>query len=111
MGVPACGGQVYGVRDKLFLPNFAAKAGLLRVFGDGNNVISFTAADNCAHAMILASSRLAQEGVNGAVSGSFYIVTDGGEIIWRRSPAPLWVPRTCKAGANATANPIGEFVS
>lgn len=75
--------QVYGVRDRLFLPSFAAKARLLRIFGDGNNIISFTAADNCAHAMVLAAAALAEQGSSGPASGSFYIVTDGcAQLFW-----------------------------
>lgn len=75
--------QVYGVEDRLFLPALlrAAAAGRLRVFGPGDNLISWTAADNAAHAHILAAAALLR-GLPG-VAGEFFVVTDtGAGFLW-----------------------------
>lgn len=67
--------QVYGPRDTLFLPSLlqTAKSGKLRVFGDGNNIISFTHVDNYCHGLILGAEALYP---NSPALGKFYIVTD-----------------------------------
>ena len=46
--------QVYGPHDKLFLPNLldAAGKGLLRIFGNGKNMVSFCHVDNYCHGLI-----------------------------------------------------------
>jgi nucleoside-diphosphate-sugar epimerase/sterol desaturase/sphingolipid hydroxylase (fatty acid hydroxylase superfamily) len=75
--------QVYGPADTLFLPSFmvTAKAGLLRVLGNGQNLISFTHTDNCAHAHILAYNAIASH--TSKAAGKYYIVTDGGaQYMW-----------------------------
>jgi len=75
--------QVYGNDDRLFVPALMekAKSGLLRVMGDGENLVSFTHADNCCHALILAVNSLADpESPSG---GQRYFVTDGGKLnLW-----------------------------
>ena len=74
--------QVYGPRDPLFLPSIlaAARAGKLRIFGDGGNRISFTHVDNYCHGLILGAEALYP---GSSVLGRFYIVTD-------REPQLLW---------------------
>eukprot|EP00638_Chattonella_subsalsa_P000021 CAMPEP_0117742988 /NCGR_PEP_ID=MMETSP0947-20121206/5860_1 /TAXON_ID=44440 /ORGANISM="Chattonella subsalsa, Strain CCMP2191" /LENGTH=285 /DNA_ID=CAMNT_0005559589 /DNA_START=93 /DNA_END=947 /DNA_ORIENTATION=- len=68
--------QVYGPRDPLFLPNLlqAMGRGQLRIFGKGQNKVSFCHVDNYCHGLIL--------GFDALYAGSpalrnFYIVTDG----------------------------------
>jgi len=70
--------QVYGPLDRLFLPNFleTAKNGRLRILGTGENIISFTHVDNCAHAHILAAKALVDH--KSAPAGKYYTITDGG---------------------------------
>lgn len=70
--------QVYGPRDSLFLPNLmlASQSGKLRVFGAGNNEVSFTHVDNYCHALIIAQDKLFP---GSPALGKFYIVTDGGK--------------------------------
>lgn len=67
--------QVYGPRDALFLPNLleAAGSGKLRIFGDGNNMISFCHVDNYCHGLILGAEALYP---GSPALGKFYIVTD-----------------------------------
>ncbi len=75
--------QVYGPTDRLFLPSFleTARNGRLRILGTGDNLISFTHTDNCAHAHILAAKALT--GPSAAPAGKYYIVTDGGaQYMW-----------------------------
>jgi nucleoside-diphosphate-sugar epimerase len=75
--------QVYGPMDRLFLPAFMETAanGRLRVLGTGQNLISFTHTDNCAHAHILAAKKMTKASV--APAGKYYIVTDGGaQYMW-----------------------------
>ena len=75
--------QVYGPEDRLFLPSLlrAAASGRLRVFGPGDNLISWTSADNAAHAHILAAAALLR-GVPG-VAGEFFVVSDtGAGFLW-----------------------------
>jgi nucleoside-diphosphate-sugar epimerase len=69
--------QVYGPRDALFLPNLlhAAKTGKLRIFGRGENDVSFTHVDNYCHALILGHDALHK---GSPALGKFYIATDGG---------------------------------
>mmetsp|Transcript_11499 Transcript_11499/g.32615 ORF Transcript_11499/g.32615 Transcript_11499/m.32615 type:complete len:353 (+) Transcript_11499:119-1177(+) len=69
--------QVYGPRDPLFLPSLlhAAKTGKLRIFGNGNNDVSFTHVDNYCHALILGYDALFR---GSHALGKFYIATDGG---------------------------------
>ncbi len=105
----AHGAQVYGDQDRLFLPSMlgAAASGRLRIFGAGDNLISWWVprpaeimcvsihgrrchVDNCCHAHILAAAKLAQKAPVGdecmsmhvddaqGVAGEFFIVTDGG---------------------------------
>lgn len=68
--------QVYGPRDGLFLPNLLETAGTgkLRIFGAGENLISFTHVDNYCHGLILAEEALFP---GSPALGKFYIVTDG----------------------------------
>ena len=75
--------QVYGPTDRLMLPNFleAATTGRLRILGTGENLISFTHIDNCAHAHILAAKALTDH--KAAPAGKYYVVTDGGaQYMW-----------------------------
>jgi nucleoside-diphosphate-sugar epimerase len=67
--------QVYGPRDGLFLPNLleTAGSGKLRVFGDGENIISFCHVDNYCHGLILGEEALYP---GSPALGKFYIVTD-----------------------------------
>jgi len=46
--------QVYGPNDYLFLPNLLESAGkgLLRVFGSGENMVSFCYVDNYCHGLM-----------------------------------------------------------
>jgi nucleoside-diphosphate-sugar epimerase len=68
--------QVYGPRDGLFLPNLieAAASGKLRIFGKGDNLISFCHVDNYCHGLILGGEALYP---GSPALGKFYIVTDG----------------------------------
>jgi sterol-4alpha-carboxylate 3-dehydrogenase (decarboxylating) len=84
--------QVYGKEDRLFLPALleAAARGSLRIFGPGDNLISMCAAENAAHAHILAAAALAR-GAKG-VGGEFFIISDtGATYLWDTS-APLPPP-------------------
>lgn len=75
--------QVYGPRDGLFLPSLLATAGTgkLRIFGNGNNSISFCHVDNYCHGLILGYEALYE---GSPALGKFYIVTDGpGVQFWR----------------------------
>ena len=77
--------QVYGEKDRLFMPNVlkAAESGLLRVFGDGENIVSFTYVENIAYALVLASNTLIGENYRDC-AGKFYVVTDGNaEFFWK----------------------------
>ena len=71
--------QVYGPRDGLFLPSLleTAGSGKLRIFGDGQNKISFCHVDNYCHGLILGGEALYP---GSAALGKFYIVTDGGSL-------------------------------
>ncbi len=68
--------QVYGPRDGLFLPSLlaAAGSGKLRIFGDGENDISFCHVDNYCHGLILGEEALYP---GSAALGKFYVITDG----------------------------------
>lgn len=75
--------QVYGPRDGLFLPNLldAAGSGKLRIFGDGQNKISFCHVDNYCHGLILGHEALY---AGSPALGKFYIITDGpGVYFWK----------------------------
>ncbi len=75
--------QVYGPRDNLFLPNLLETAGTgnLRIFGDGENKISFCHVDNYCHGLILGAEALYP---GSPALGKFYIVTDGpSQKFWR----------------------------
>lgn len=77
--------QVYGEEDQLFLPNVisAAQKGQLRVFGNGENIVSFTYVDNIAYALILAGNKLMGSSYE-SCSGKFYVVTDGdAQYFWK----------------------------
>ena len=74
--------QVYGPRDSLFLPSLleAAGSGKLRIFGNGENLISFCHVDNYCHGLILGYEALRPDS---PALGKFYIITDGQAI-------PFW---------------------
>jgi nucleoside-diphosphate-sugar epimerase len=76
--------QVYGPRDGLFLPSLLASAapgGGLRIFGSGENRISFCHVDNYCHGLILGAEALYP---GSPALGKFYIITDGpGVKFWR----------------------------
>lgn len=67
--------QVYGPHDLLFLPNLLSTAGsgLLRIFGDGENLCSFCYVDNYCHGLMCGADALK---VDSPALGKFYIVTD-----------------------------------
>lgn len=68
--------QVYGPKDGLFLPSLlqTAASGKLRIFGDGDNLISFCHVDNYCHGLILGEEALYP---GSPALGKFYIITDG----------------------------------
>lgn len=72
--------QVYAPEDKLFLPSMleTAQSRKLRIFGLGNNLVSFTHADNISHGLILAAAKLWCEGSTSKAAGEFFVVTDTG---------------------------------
>lgn len=75
--------QVYGPRDGLFLPSLldTAASGKLRIFGDGQNKISFCHVDNYCHGLILGYEALYE---GSPALGKFYVVTDGPAIqFWK----------------------------
>lgn len=74
--------QVYGPRDGLFLPNLlqTAGSGKLRIFGSGENLISFCHVDNYCHGLILGAEALYP---NSPALSKFYVITDDGAI-------PFW---------------------
>lgn len=75
--------QVYGPRDGLFLPNLlaAAGSGALRIFGSGENLISFCHVDNYCHGLILGAEALY---TGSPALGRYFVVTDGpGVKFWR----------------------------
>jgi len=71
--------QVYGPSDLLFLPNLLATArkGMLRVFGEGRNVVSFTHVDNICYGLLLGGIALRQDGHKSKAAGEFIVITDG----------------------------------
>mmetsp|Transcript_65947 Transcript_65947/g.137714 ORF Transcript_65947/g.137714 Transcript_65947/m.137714 type:complete len:444 (+) Transcript_65947:77-1408(+) len=71
--------QVYAPQDQLFLPAMieTAKSGKLRLFGDGENVVSFCHAENISHGLIVGGSKLYEEGSESKAAGEFFVVTDG----------------------------------
>ena len=74
--------QIYGPRDRLFLPSLlqAAGSGWLRVFGDGSIRISMCHVDNYCHGLLLANQALRP---GSPALGKFYIVTDGDcQLFW-----------------------------
>jgi len=72
--------QVYGPRDMLFLHNFLLNAKRLRVFGDGENLVSVCYVDNYCHGLILGERALYP---GSPALRNFYICTDG-------KPVKLW---------------------
>mmetsp|Transcript_27533 Transcript_27533/g.37856 ORF Transcript_27533/g.37856 Transcript_27533/m.37856 type:complete len:380 (-) Transcript_27533:54-1193(-) len=68
--------QVYGPKDGLFLPSLltTAASGKLRIFGTGENLISFCHVDNYCHGLILGAEALRP---GHPALGRFYVVTDG----------------------------------
>ena len=75
--------QVYGPRDGLFLPNLLQTAGdnKLRIFGSGDNLISFCHVDNYCHGLILGYEALYE---NSSALGKFYIITDDTpQLFWK----------------------------
>ena len=68
--------QVYGPNDMLFLPSLlvTAASGKLRIFGDGENMISFCHVDNYCHGLILGYEALYP---GSPALGKFYVITDG----------------------------------
>ena len=72
--------QVYGPRDMLFMHNFLINAKRLRIFGNGENLISVCYVDNYCHGLILGERALYP---NSPALKKFYICTDG-------EPVKLW---------------------
>jgi nucleoside-diphosphate-sugar epimerase len=98
--------QVYGPKDTLFLPSLlsAAGEGLLRIFGDGHNLISFCHVDNYCHGLILGAEALYP---GSPALGKYYVVTDGEPLkfwkvldeavvamgftsLWKKFHLPTW---------------------
>ena len=98
--------QVYGPRDELFLPSLlqTAGSGKLRIFGSGNNLISFCHVDNYCHGLILGGDALYP---GSPALGKFYVITDGPAIkfwkaldeaviamgfksLWQKMHLPTW---------------------
>jgi len=72
--------QVYGPRDRLFLPNFLRNASHLRIFGNGENEISMVHVDNYCHGLMLGARALYP---GSHALGKFYVITDGVYVkIW-----------------------------
>jgi len=71
--------QVYGPHDRLFLPSLleTAASGKLRIFGPGNNKVSFCYVDNYCHGLICGADSMRTAASPSL--GKFYIITDGGE--------------------------------
>ena len=69
--------QVYGPTDQLFVPAMldTARSGRLRIFGDGQNWVSFTHMDNIAHGLLCAANAL--KSADSPANGKFFVVTDG----------------------------------
>ena len=91
----------------LFLPNLlgAAGSGSLRIFGDGENRISFCHVDNYCHGLILGAEALYP---HSPALGKFYIITDGPPVkfwhvldeaalamgftsLWSKLHLPVWL--------------------
>lgn len=75
--------QVYGPRDGLFLPSLleAAGSGKLRIFGNGENIISMCHVDNYCHGLILGHEALY---AHSPALGKFYVITDGPPVqFWK----------------------------
>lgn len=72
--------QVYAPEDQSFLPPLLdlAQRGALRILGRGDDLTSFTHADNASHGLILAAVKLWREGASSAAGGELFVVTDGG---------------------------------
>ena len=70
------GSQVYGPTDQLFLPAMldAASTGKLRIFGRGDNHVSFTHMDNIAHGLLCGANALRP---GAEACGRFFVVTEG----------------------------------
>lgn len=67
--------QVYGPRDSLFLPSLldTSRTNKLRIFGQGDNIISFCYVDNYCHGLICGYEKLYP---GSKALGKFYIITD-----------------------------------
>eukprot|EP00596_Hydrurales_sp_CCMP1899_P007066 CAMPEP_0119037068 /NCGR_PEP_ID=MMETSP1177-20130426/5174_1 /TAXON_ID=2985 /ORGANISM="Ochromonas sp, Strain CCMP1899" /LENGTH=380 /DNA_ID=CAMNT_0006997801 /DNA_START=54 /DNA_END=1193 /DNA_ORIENTATION=- len=75
--------QVYGPRDMLMLPSLlqAAGSGKLRIFGKGENMISFCHVDNYCHGLILGALALYPDS---PALGKYYVITDGPpQFFWK----------------------------
>jgi nucleoside-diphosphate-sugar epimerase len=71
--------QVYGPRDGLMLPSLlgAASTGRLRIFGSGQNLISFCHVDNYCHGLMLGAEALYPDS---PALGKFYVITDDAPV-------------------------------
>jgi len=76
---------VYGPGDPHLLPRLVARAraGRLRIVGDGQNRVSLTYVDNAACAHVQAADALAREGAACPAAGRAYFVNDA-------APVALW---------------------
>lgn len=70
---------IWGPEDHHFLPRFVqrAKAGRLKLVGDGNNLVDCVYVDNAAKAHILAGKKL---DIGSNVAGKVYFITQGQPI-------------------------------
>lgn len=86
---------IWGPGDNHLVPRILARAraGRLRIVGDGRNRVDIVYVDNAADAHLLALDRLTAEGPRAVCAGRAYFVTDG-------EPRPLWdvVNRILAAG-------------
>lgn len=116
--------QVYGPRDLLFLDALmeSAASGRLRVFGDAQNVVSFTHVDNYSHGLILGLEALYD---GSPALGKFYMITDGPaanfwstldriatgiglDSILARTP---WIPESVGMALGRAAEIAGKVIS
>jgi nucleoside-diphosphate-sugar epimerase len=71
---------IWGPKDNHLVPRIIARAGSLRIIGDGTNRVDTVYVDNAARAHLQAADRLAE---SPELSGRCYFVSQG-------DPVPLW---------------------
>jgi len=70
---------IWGPRDPHLVPRIVkrAKAGKLKLVGDGSKLVDSTYIDNAAHAHILAADQLVKHGTAAACAGKTYFISNG----------------------------------